>query len=94
MVETAYIMTSREKIDEQTILGNFPSRTMNPYFHKENVAHDVDLRKHLCREAWDLLCRVYHKELAHGKFGIRRRVADRPGLNPVNGFGRKLKEIR
>jgi DNA-binding NtrC family response regulator len=93
VVETAYILTSDGQISADTIRANLPKESGSGA-QETPPSEGFCLRKHLCREAWALMRQVYLDERSHGEHGLRKRVAVRLGLNPVNGFGRKLLEIR
>ena len=54
----------------------------------------LDLDRYTAQVQWEILRRVYNEELPRGKKGIKRRVAERLGLHPVNGVGRRVTAIR
>jgi len=76
------------------IRENLPKTVSGAASSDTPLPQELSLRKHLSYEAWNLLRQVYRAELVHGELGLGKRVATRLGLNPVNGFGRKLREIR
>jgi len=95
VVERAFILTGAGRIEPDS----FPDEVRRgPLAAATDAALDpdgsLDLKKHLARVGWSLLRDVYRQEIEAGKRGVRGRVAQRLGLNPVNGFSRKVAEIR
>ncbi|MFA4985846.1 MAG: sigma-54 dependent transcriptional regulator [Candidatus Brocadiia bacterium] len=92
-VERAFILTNDGLISADTIRTVLPKKSGSSSRVK-SPSEGFCMRTHLCREAWQLIRQVYLEERTHGEHGLKKRTASRLGLNPVNGFGRKLLEIR
>jgi len=94
-VERAYIMTAAGVI-QAAALPDGVSRE-----RRQDVESDVsllpdqfDVDHELSAMAWQMIRKVYEEEVQHGRHGVQKRVAVRVGLNPANGFTRKISEIK
>ena len=95
MVEKAFIVTPRGEIQRDALpedLLREDSHTL-PTFPAGEIPEEIDLVSYTDQIAWRIMKAIYLDELRHGTNGIKKRVAARVGLHPVNGFTRKISQI-
>ena len=94
LVTRAYILTPSGEIP----LTIVPEEIMNA-FGTFQVGTEggptaiCDLHRHQAIMAWRLIYTIAKQEIENGPVGLKRRIALRIGVNPVNGLARKLREI-
>lgn len=94
-IERAFILTASGTIGLEVIPDDIRgSRLLSAPNAALETGKSVNLKRYLAEVSWVLIRGVYEEELAAGKRGVKKRTAQRLGLNPVNGLGRKLDEIR
>ena len=95
IVERAFILTATGEIMPTAIPEEFRRSIVTaPSLPPLELPEVLDIKRYLNMLSWSLIRQVYEQEAAHGMLGIKKRVAKRLGLNPVNGLGRKIQEIK
>jgi DNA-binding NtrC family response regulator len=93
-VHYAYIMTPSGQIEPKALKSEFFKNVIKfPSSPLMEIPDDLDLNRYLSMITWSVIRRIYEQELNRGMYGIGKRVAKRAGLNPVNGFRRKIDQI-
>ena len=95
VVERAFILTGAGKLELDSLPDEIRDGSVRVVAEGAgDLTGDLDLKRHLAKVSWSIVRDVYLQEIGDGKRGIRGRVAQRLGLNPVNGFGRKIADIQ
>ena len=94
-VNGAYHCAHGEKI----VLADLKLFQQTPFDDNGNIIDGFDekecsLEQYTERVSWAILKRFFSEEAARGGKVTQRRVAERVGLHPVNGVGRKIKQIK
>lgn len=94
VIAQAYYLSRGEEITLADVPDNLKGTKLTLLGGAIEIHEGFNLDQYTDRISWPILKQVYTEEIVKGKQGVQRRVAERVGLHPVNGFGRKIKQIK
>jgi len=94
VVERMFILTPSGEIQKDTLPRHIiESNSVPLILASGEIPEKLDLNSYTDQISWSILKAIYLDELKNGVYGIGKRVAERTGLHPVAGFGRKIKQL-